>query len=240
MDFYSQISKYYNDIFPLNKAQISFVTSYLNQRGSIGSMLDIGCGTGGLSIGLHNYFDVISAIDTNEEMLKIARAKASGKNIDFTNMSMMEIDKIFPYNAFNIVLCFGNTVVHLQSIEEIELFFNNVATILVEGGKFLFQIINYDNVLDNKLSGLPTIENDRIKFERKYLLNENNMIDFSTILTIKDTGEEIVSSVVLFPIRKIEVEQTLKNAGFKNIKSYSSFTKKEYSRDSLPLIFECY
>lgn len=240
MDFYSQISKYYNDIFPLNKAQISFVTSYLNQGDSVGSMLDIGCGTGGLPIGLHNYFDMLVGIDTNEEMLKLARDKASGKNIDFANMDMLEIDTKFPCNAFDIVLCFGNTVVHLQSIEDVELFFNKVATILVEGGKFLFQIINYDNVLDNKLSGLPTIENDRIKFERKYILDENNMIDFSTILTIKDTGEEIISSVLLFPIRKLQVEQTLKNAGFKTIRSYSSFTKKEYSRDSLPLIFECY
>ncbi len=237
MDFYSQISKYYNDIFPLNKEQVSFVKSYLNSSNVKKRMLDIGCSTGDLSIELSDNFDGIVAIDTNVEMLEIA--KANSKNIDFLNTSMLDIDSQFPRNAFDFVLCFGNTVVHLQSINEIELFFKKVKTILVEGGKFLFQIINYDNVLDNKLSGLPTIENDKIKFERKYILDDNNMIDFSTILTVKDIGEKITSSVKLFPVQKMQVEQALKNAGFENVVSYSSFAKVEYSRASLPLIFEC-
>jgi len=238
MDFYSQISKYYNDVFPLNKAQISFVKSYLDNTNVTKSMLDIGCSTGDLSIDLCDYFGVTVAVDTNMEMLEIA--KSNSKNIDFLNMSMLDIDTQFPYNTFDFVICFGNTVVHLQNINEIELFFHKVKKILVHGGKFLFQIINYDNVLDNKLMGLPTIDNNRIKFERNYSIDSNNMIDFSTNLTIKNSGEEIVSSIKLFPARKQQIENALLNAGFKDVKLYSSFTKKEYSRDSLPLIFECF
>jgi len=238
MDFYSQISNYYNDIFPLNKAQVSFVKSYLDKNSMPKSMLDIGCSTGDLSIELCDYFDVIAAIDTNEKMLEIARTNSN--NIDFLNMSMLDIDSQFPRNVFDFVLCFGNTVVHLQSIDEIEIFFKKAKTVLMEGGKFLFQIINYNNVLDNNLVGLPTIENDRIKFERNYSVDSDNMIDFSTTLTIRSTGAEIVSSIKLFPVRKEQIENALQNAGFEHIVSYSSFTKKEYSNKSLPLVFECY
>lgn len=40
MDFYSRISKHYNEIFPLNKAQISFVRSYLDETSTGKRMLD--------------------------------------------------------------------------------------------------------------------------------------------------------------------------------------------------------
>lgn len=239
MNFYSSISKYYNEIFPLNNSQISFVRSYLDGAIKNKKLLDIGCGTGGLPIGLYNDFETISAIDTNAEMLELAKNNANGKDIDFRNMSMLDIDTQFPSATFDAVLCFGNTVVHLQNIKDIEKFFAKVKLVLKQGGKFLFQIINYDNVLDNNLKGLPTIENELIKFERRYNLDENNMIDFSTILTIKTTGEVLSNNVKLFPVRKNQVEEALKNAGFEIVKSFSSFTKNEYNPSSLPLVFEC-
>ncbi len=240
MNFYSRISKYYNEIFPLNKAQISFVRSYLDGVSKDKKMLDIGCGTGGLPIGLYEDFDSISAIDTNEEMLEIANEESGNKSIDFLKMSMLDLDTQFPERSFDITLCFGNTIVHLQNKEEIETFFKKVKFILKKGGKFLFQIINYDNVLDNNLKGLPPIENEKIKFERYYNIDKNGMIDFSTTLTIKETGEKLSNSVKLFPARKKQIEIALKNAGLSRVKTYSSFTKNEYNASSLPLIFECH
>ena len=154
-------------------------------------------------------------------------------------MNILDIDTQFPERSFDLALCFGNTIVHLQNIEDVELFFKKVRLVLKPGEMFLFQIINYDFVLDSNLKGLPTIENEKIKFERHYSLDKNEMIDFSTVLTIKETGEILNNSVKLFPVRKKQAERALKNAGFEHIKSYSSFTKNEYNPRSLPLVFEC-
>lgn len=239
MDFYSRISDYYNDIFPLNNAQISFVISYLDEDAKNQNLLDIGCGTGLLSNGLSDYFDSISAIDTNEKMLEIARQSAGAKSINFIRMSMLDIDSQFPEMSFDTAICFGNTIVHLQNIEEIERFFKKVKFVLKPEGRFLFQLINYDFVLDSNLKGLPTIENEKIKFERHYNIDENGMIDFSTTLTIKETGEKLNNSVKLFPARRNQIITTLHNAGFKYVKSFSSFAKHEYNPMSLPLVFEC-
>ncbi len=240
MSFYSNISDYYDDIFPLNKSQLTFVTNSIDEHNNYKNMLDIGCGTGGLPIGLYSYFDVISAVDTNVEMLKIAKHKAKEKKINFITAGMLDIDTKFSNNSFDIVLCFGNTVAHLQTIADVELFFDKVKHLLTEGGKFLFQVINYDNVLNNSILGLPIIENEIVKFERYYNVDTNNMLDFSTILTIKKTGEVINNNIKLLPIRKVQIEQALTNVGFETVKSFSSFAKSEYKHDSLPLVFECY
>ena len=238
MDFYTRISKYYNDIFPLNQVQISFVLSCSSESEKM-KLLDVGCGTGGLAIALSSEYESVSAIDTNGDMLEIARNTSSAKHIDFQNCGMLGIDKDFDDSSFDTVLCFGNTIVHLQNLKDIELFFRKVKHLLKPDGKFLFQLINYDNILDNNLVGLPTIENDRIKFERNYNLNENGLIDFTTILTIKKTNEMLESNVKLFPIRKSQIETALTDAGFGIVKAYSSFKKDLYNPQSLPLVFEC-
>lgn len=236
MDFYTRISSYYNDIFPINKAQLPFVKMCVPNTNNI---LDIGCGTGGLAIELSDFFDSVKAVDPNKQMLDIAVTETNNNNIEFSVGGMLDVDSLFKQNSFDAVLCFGNTVVHLNNIDEISLFFKKVKHILKPGGKFLFQIINYDNVLDNNHTGLPTIEKDRIKFDRNYSLNSDRKIDFSTVLTIKETGEEINNSVKLFPIRKNEVEKALVDAGFSTILAYSSFKKDPYTPNSLPLVFEC-
>ncbi len=236
MDFYTSISNYYNDIFPLNKMQLPFVISSTNTKGSL---LDIGCGTGGLAIALSDSIDSVFAIDTNEKMLDVAIKNTSNPNLKFEVGGMLDIDKLYVKNSFDSALCFGNTVVHLQNLEDIHLFFRKVKQILKPDGKFLFQIINYDNVIDNELKGLPTIENDNIRFERNYNLNKKGLIEFETILTLKNTKEKITNCVELFPIRKQQIIDGLKAAGFIKINAYSSFKKDSYNSNSLPLIFEC-
>ncbi|MBT3208927.1 MAG: class I SAM-dependent methyltransferase [Bacteroidetes bacterium] len=240
MDFYSRISKQYDEVFPLNNSQVSFIKSFSEKNKNEQSLLDIGCGTGSLAISLCDYFAKISAIDTNSQMIASAKKKVGNKKISFCKIGMLEIEKNFPENSFDIVSCFGNTLVHLQNMEEIEAFFRNTKFVLKKTGKFLFQLINYDYVFDSKLKSLPTIENEIIKFERFYSLDENNMLDFSTILFIKETEEIIKNNIKLFPARRKQIIKALQKAGFDTINSYSSFAKTEFNNKSLPLVFECY
>jgi len=235
MNFYTNISKNYDYIFPLNKAQVKFVESFTSESSS--NLLDIGCGTGNLSIELSKTINNITAIDLDKKMLDVAISK--NKKIDFRVLNMLEIDNYFKPNTFDNVCCFGNTMVHLSNIEEIKTLLTKIKLVLKSGGTFLFQVINYNNVLDNNLIGLPTIENENAKFERIYTLDNDKRINFRTILTDKIFNNKIESNIKLFPIRKEELHELLLETGFLDIEFYSSFNKLEYSKNSLPLVGKC-
>jgi glycine/sarcosine N-methyltransferase len=88
------------------------------------------------------------------------------------------------------------------------------------------------------LPGLPTIENDRVRFERTYRYNDGGSITFRTILTVKGTGLVVKNEVPLYPLRKGEVEDLLSNAGFGAISFYGDFRKTLLMPESLPLVVE--
>ena len=168
MGFYQSIAEQYEQVFPLNIAQVHFVKESIENPGK-SALLDVGCGTGSLSIELGKDFQKVIAIDLDGTMLKKAKAKAEvDDNLSFVKMSMLDIEKHFAPNSFDSVICFGNTIVHLKNSDQISNFFKQSKSVLKENGRFLFQIINYDRIIDQKIDGLPTIDNDKIQFVRDY------------------------------------------------------------------------
>ncbi len=239
-NFYQSIANNYNYIFPPNPVQAEFVNSSLeiNQKKNI---LDVGCGTGNLSFAIAEFAENVIGIDLDSEMLSIAknRVKTSNKKIEFKNLNMLEIQNSFNHFSFDSIVSFGNTLVHLNDLEEIKNFFKQTKKIVKSNGKLLLQIINYDHIIKEKIKGLPTIENEHIKFERVYIHHDNQRkIDFNTKLTIKKDNLVIENSIKLFPVLKDEIQNLLKEAGYNKINFYSNFNKKSYTEESIPLIIE--
>lgn len=239
MKFYESISDLYDSIFPLNPAQIAFVKSSLGATEEC-SLLDIGCGTGNLSIELAKISKEVMAIDLDENMLRKAQEKSEGQaNLRFSKLDMLDIGTTYPRISFDAIICFGNTLVHLASNKDVSGFFQQSKSLLKTTGKLLAQIINYDRIIDLGIDHLPTIENEMLKFERNYIYHPNeNLLDFDTILTIKKNGQQIRNSVKLLPIRKEEIERLLTQAGFSTIKFYGNFNRDELTNESIPLVFE--
>ncbi len=240
MGFYTSISKYYQYIFPFNPVQVDFIRRSLSENKNQ-SLLDIGCGTGSLSFELSGLFRKVTAIDLDEAMLKAANRKfhESIKKPLFQQLDMLNIQKEYGPNAFDAVVCFGNTLVHLKGPDQILDFFHQSRSVLKKDGKLLFQIINYDRIIDQQINGLPTIENDNIKFIRNYHYHDNrNIVDFETILTIKETDEKIENTIQLYPLRKFEINELLSKAGFSKNLFYRNFKREALNENSIPLIVE--
>ena len=237
MSFYKSIAEHYEEIFPLNLAQPEFVQVAFKGSGKL-SLLDVGCGTGSLSIELDKIFKDVTAIDLDKAMLKKARAKDPGK-IKWKVMDMLKIEIAFGQNSFDALVCFGNTLVHLSESDQILDFFKQAKAVLKNNGKFLFQIINYDRIIDRYIDGLPTLENKFVRFVRKYDYDSlTNSLDFRTKMLIKETGKEIDNIIKLYPIRKSEIDELLERAGYSSWQYFGNFNRDTLTGYSQPLICE--
>lgn len=241
MNFYQSIAPYYHHIFKINQDQVHFVQQKIIDKSSY--LLDVGCGIGTLSFELSHYYTQITGIDLDAEMIQYALNQQDRKlnSLQFHQLSMLELNQKFDKNSFDGIICFGNTLVHLNSLDQVMDFLKQAKSILKLDGKLLIQLVNYDRILSKQIKELPLIENDEILFERKYHYNtETNSIDFNTLLTVKSTHQQIKNSVVLLPILKSALEQLLKKAGFQNSNFFGNFKGEMYDLDSPALIVEAW
>jgi len=241
MSFYKQIAPFYHHIFKINVNQVDFIRLKIPE-GDCG-VLDIGCGIGTLSFELTNYYTNVLGIDMDAEMIRAALNKQSdkSKSIQFQQISMLKLDTFIDENAVGGIICFGNTLVHLNSLGEISNFLQQSKAVLKANGKLLLQIVNYDKIIKKNIQQLPLIENDEIIFERNYHYRKSeNKIDFNTRLTVKLTQEIIENSIELLPLLKKELALLLNKAGFDHCNYYGSFKLEPYTINSPALIVEAW
>ncbi|MGQ8336695.1 class I SAM-dependent methyltransferase [Sunxiuqinia sp. A32] len=236
--FYTSIANYYDQIFPLNSKQVTFVESSL-QSLSGKNILDVGCSTGKLANELASLGCDVTGIDLNSDMIQLAKEAYPSTNLHFRETNMLDLDNDFPGKLFHGIVCFGNTLVHLSSLGEIGNFFNTARKHLVPGGKLMVQVLNYDYILENEITDLPLIDTENIGFIRKYDLptKPSGKIIFNTELIIKETRDSHFHASYLIPLRKNEIETLLEINGFSRVKFYSNFDKRPYGGHHLPLVF---
>lgn len=235
--FYSSIAKYYNQIFPLNEDQVRFVQSNVGTL-SGKNILDVGCSTGQLASRLAGLGAQVTGIDLSPEMIQIARKDNHESGLIFQEANMLDIGSLSPKSSLDVVICFGNTLVHLDSIDEVAAFLKSVVSLLKPGGKFLLQILNYDFILDEQIEELPLIDGPKVSFLRKYDLPQQaeEKIIFNTELVVKRTRDSLFHASRLLPLRKSDLNQLLEFYGFGHVRYYSGFDKKPFKEHSLPLI----
>lgn len=243
-EFYSSISKYYAEIFPYQPAQLQFVKSRAGET-SGKQVLDIGCAMGELAFQLATNGAIVTGIDLNEDLLEQAKAKAvltgfETSNPKFLKGNMLELKTGFQRGQFDAVLCFGNTLVHLQSPALVQQMLDGIFSVLKPGGHFLLQILNYDFILDEPVTELPVIDTENIRFTRKYRFPESgSLIQFQTELLIKSENKTIENETPLLAIRSSQLTELLQNAGFSEIELFSNFKQEPFGGKHLPLVVSC-
>ena len=243
MDMYTRIAEHYDLLFPLDAQVVSFLEQEMAfLEIPFDRYLDIGCATGALLSAFSGKFRHLYGLDLDPALLSLAAKKLfpvdTGKT-ELLEASMADLDTLFPEEEFSVITCMGNTLPHLE-LPEFGPFLESVSRHLEGGGVFIFQIINYDRILDNALRGLPTLERGEVTFNRYYsLLKPNGRIDFDTILTDPEEELEIENSVELTPVRKRQLEEYLYSAGFTRARFFGSFSGELWTPESFLTIGVC-
>jgi glycine/sarcosine N-methyltransferase len=221
LTFYSPLTPYYDEIFPTNVKAINFLKSNFKQ-GSL--LLDVGAGTGSMALGLvEDGFNVI-ATEPEEAMAQQIREKAVNTSTQVFTKGMLQVAEF--EETFDGIYCVGNTLVHLNNVEEINEFLLQVYSRLADDGVFICQIVNFDRVLSQQDFTFPAIQKESFEFTRQYAL-EGDKVLFTTTLT--SDGETFSNTTSLYPVTSDQLLPILKKVGFQTIEAYGNFEKAAHS-----------
>lgn len=204
-----------------------------------GILLDLGCGTGSMSLAMADRgFDVIG-IDCSVGMLNAAQQKMfeSGKQMLLLNQSMEELDL---YGTVDCAVCVLDGINHLDGEEAVKAAFDKVSLFMNKGGAFAFDVntlYKHRNVLaDNVFVYEP---------ENVYCVWQNNFNedDGSVDITLDFFEEEdgaYYRSGENFTEKAYELSDIrlwLEQAGFEVVGIYDDLTLDAVRADSERAVF---
>ncbi|MGI6392247.1 MAG: class I SAM-dependent DNA methyltransferase [Candidatus Izemoplasmatales bacterium] len=127
----------------------------LDKYTSRGSLLDIGCGTGSLSLKLAKQGFNVTATDLSEEMLSIVSYRAKEDEVDL-NVAIYDMLDPIPLR-FDTVIASMDVLNHLADLEDVEFGFTNIHEALNPNGIFIFDVLSADyiDMLDGYIEDDP-------------------------------------------------------------------------------------
>jgi len=236
MDFYSVLSRYYNEVFPLSEECSGFVQK---NTGSGTSLLDAGCGTGELVLRMQKVGIQARGFDLDEGMILSAASSAAADGLPgnelFNIADLSEFKDLYEESSQDTVSCLGNTLIHVPFNRQFK-FLQDAASLLKPGGLLILQILNYSNILYGNLK-FPLIEREHCIFRRSYETTENKAeLNFVTELEIKDSGETYRNSIVHYPLLPETLMAALSMAGYSEWETFGSYNGTPAGEGKLPLI----
>jgi SAM-dependent methyltransferase len=180
---YQLLSQYYDQLFKFNPKLKDFLFPYVTISGRA---LDLGCGTGRLTKAIDELKMDVEGIDLDPFMIKIAQKKYP--NIKFARKDMLEHIGS-PQDKYDLITCFGNTLVHLEP-DLLNQLFVHVKMVLNKSKYFVVQILNYQNILKEKPESLLDLTNEDILLKRNYAYFKDHIV-FQTILFVGDDVYEL-------------------------------------------------
>jgi len=235
MKVYDEMAEYYDLIYG-DQVDIDFyVQEATNARGSV---LELGCGNGRLLLKILSKGIDIQGIDSSGSLLDILKERAKSQNLAPTvfkaNMVDFNIEKKFkliivPYRAF----------LHLRSKEDMKKALSNFMKHLDTGGRLILHVYNPSKEdLDMKneyhiFESEDLTNSDGLKYHLDWSLDydsSKSLAHYKIDLTLEN-GKKFEYKMELTFIKMKEIEEMLKDCGYKNVKSNCGFDYLPFSED---------
>lgn len=226
-------------------ADLSFWLHWAKTYGD--PILELGCGTGRVTLHLAKAGFHMTGLDVFESMLKEARRKSIERKLPVEwvreDMRSFELNRKFP-----LIIVPFNTLTMLTEIEDFEACMGCVARHLSPGGKFIIDVFN------PSLEILSRDPKDRFP-HREYgasdgggtiVVTETNNYDsvhqvnhLKLFYRFPDRKEETVEEVLIRIFHPLELDALLKYNGFKVARRFGDYNGKPFESSSPKQLIVC-
>jgi len=231
-EFYNRLAEFFDVIIDWQSrlaVELPFIEATF-AKNDVRSVLDCACGTGGHTMALAQRGYRIAGSDISAAM--IARAEANTQraslSIPYHVARFQDLRATFR-EKFDAVLCIGNSFVHVLSDEDALDSLVNMRDCLRVSGVLILHNFNYNKRWKDKPRWF-TVNSGALQ-ERETLVwrfadydEAMTRITFNIALFTKnESGWSVdVQSTLQRPYQKIEIENLLQRAGFRDISFYGS------------------
>ncbi len=174
---YNEFSKVYDNMMSYVDYElwIELIERYLDEF-DVESVLELGCGTGEVTLRLYRDGYKVLGTDISETMLIHARRKAElyEYDINFEEKNMIEIESEEKYDS---VISIFDTINHLKSTEELSKVFGNVNKILNDKGVFLFDVVSREMLEEMFVDGIFADDREDMTILWEHYYDEETQLD---------------------------------------------------------------
>ncbi len=197
-------------------------------------VLDMACGSGRHSIALAARGADVIGIDSSKSMILAAEKHAENQGVvpKFI-VGDMETIRTTVDGVFDLIICLGNSLALVKDIDSLKHVVRDVFQILKEGGSFVAQVLNFEEIHWSGFRNFPMktgklSNGEEITFARLF---EHSDYPFSSTLVMsafrKQEGEwtSEVSTQKVLNLKHNQMKSILLEAGFSSVEIYSNYAK---------------
>lgn len=144
-------------------------------------LLDLGCGTGNITIPLAQKGYQVTAVDVSAEMLEIAAAKseALGLDVDWQQQdltSLLLADETGADMVFDAVIATFDVLNHLTSPKDLQMLFHTLNPLLADNGVLIFDVQTPYKLREYLGSNIYTLHRDDVEYMWENHFDEETQI----------------------------------------------------------------
>ncbi len=241
-EYFSMIYDKALDILPYDEMRDFLIKNFKMHDTKPKSILDLGCGTGTLAILMKEAGFDITGLDLSAEMLTIATEKAMEKElfIPFINQSMSELELI---GSYDVIYSFGDAINYVTEDEDLLATFKGVHKYLADDGLFIFDINSIDKFRGYGNNSFTESEEDFFYIWENEFDEEERLNYYYVELFVRLDDEDLYERSFETHTERAylcdEIVESLKKAGFADIKTYTDMNFSAGSKSDDRLYFIC-
>jgi SAM-dependent methyltransferase len=193
----------------------SFLQDHGIKPSSTGIAIDLGAGHGLQSVPLAKLGFRVTAVDFNQSLLEELKINAAGLPIEIWNEDIREVNQLGVLEP-ELILCWGDTLTHLDGKKEIGKLIFDMAAVLVPGGKMLLSFRDYSAELTGDSRFIP-VKSDNTRILTCVLDYEGERVRVTDLLQERNEAgwKQKVSSYYKVRISPEEVEKLIERTGMR-------------------------